>query len=128
MTHVCIYLQLEPVNANTVGGHRKSLYKWGIQGKKLRIKRSDLIHVLKTYRRNTLYNIINNTAGKFCSIAFLIGLHLGFHPHFQILEPQRATEISASVPACLLIYSQEKFYRKIRDEPSQLCKAGLSSY
>ena len=60
----------------------------------------------KTYRRNTLYSIINNTAGKFCSIAFLIGLHLGFHPHFQILEPQRATEISASVPACLLIYTQ----------------------
>ena len=101
-----IYLQLEPVNANTVGGHLKSPYKWGIQGKKLSIKRSDLINILKTYHRNTLYSTINNTAGKFCSIAFLNGLDLGFHPHFQILEPQRATEISASVPACLLIYTQ----------------------
>lgn len=53
MTHVCIYLQLEPVNANTVGRggvHRKSPYKWGIQGNILRIKRSDLINILTIER------------------------------------------------------------------------------
>ena len=91
----------------TLWGAIESLYINGAsREKKLRIKRSDLIHILKTYSRNTLYSIINNTAGKFCSIAFLKGLHVRFHPHFQILEPQRATEISASVPACLLIYTQ----------------------
>ena len=56
----------------TLWGAIESLYINGAsREKKLRIKRSDLIHILKTYRRNTLYSIINNTAGKFCSISFL---------------------------------------------------------
>ena len=61
----------------------------------------------------TLYSIINSTAGKYCSVAFILNGHtLGFHPQTQNLEPPY-TAYKWQPAGCHLIVSNKPIYLSI---------------